>query len=109
VRELEASACVDPDKLGQALALLTMAKLAARPRKRNRGDAAASSVPDEAARARVIADLRAAGVDVARTPREILDDFLVSEAPPRDDPALRPRGRRSRRNREHAWMLEREP
>ena len=36
IRELEASACVDPDKLGEALELLKMARLAARRRPRRR-------------------------------------------------------------------------
>jgi hypothetical protein len=34
VRELEESGCVDPEKLGEALELLNMARLAARPRRR---------------------------------------------------------------------------
>ena len=44
IRELEASASVDADKLGEALELLKLAKLAARPKQRRRiaGDADAS-------------------------------------------------------------------
>jgi hypothetical protein len=60
----------------------------------------------------VIADLRAKGVDIARAPSEALTDFVESCAPPErdpnDDPALKPRGRYSTRNREHARLLERE-
>ena len=36
IRELEASASVDPDKLAEALELLKLAKLAARPKRRRR-------------------------------------------------------------------------
>ena len=46
------------------------------------------------ARARVIADLRASGVDVARAPSEALADLIESCAPgndPNDNPALRER------------------
>ena len=64
-----------------------------------------------AARARAIAALRANGVDIARTPSEALADFVESCAPapdPNADPALKPRGRYSKRNKHHAWMLRRE-
>ena len=71
LRELEQSARVDLDKLGQALELVKMANLAARPRRRRR------SCNDAAARS-----------------------FKTL-----DEPALRRRGHRSRRNREHARML----
>ena len=48
---------------------------------------------------------------VARAPSEALADFLESCAPgedPMGHPALKPRGRYSKRNRQHARMLERE-
>jgi hypothetical protein len=56
----------------------------------------------------VIADLRACGVDISRAPSEVLADFIESCAPgpdPNDHPALKPRGRYSKRNREHARLL----
>jgi hypothetical protein len=59
----------------------------------------------------VIADLRENGVDIARAPGEALADFVESCAPapkPKQDPALRERGRYSKRKRHHAWMLGRE-
>jgi hypothetical protein len=87
-----------------------MAKLAVRPRRRRRlpNDAARSFETWEApARARLVEDLRAAGVKLENAPPSALADFMSSHAPPRDDPALRPRGHRSKRNRDHARMLER--
>jgi hypothetical protein len=109
IRELEESASVDLDKLAQALELLKMAKLAARPRRRRRplpGEPRRPSFQTFEEPARVIADLRARGVDLDRAPPEAVKDFIASRAPPRDDPALRPRGHRSKRNRDHARMLE---
>ena len=110
IRELEGAPAVDLARLREALELLKMTKLADRPRRR--GEARrekASGVLDAAARARVIADLRANGVDIARAPGEALADFIESTAPgrdPMDDPALRERGRRSKKNRYHAWLME---
>ncbi len=104
IRELEESACVDPDKLGEALELLKMAKLAARRRPRRRvGDLAE---PEEFRRP--IIQLCAAGVDLSRAPHEAVEDFLANrERPAKED--LPPKGsQRSRRAREHAWMMERE-
>jgi len=112
VRELEAQPGVDFAKLREALELLKLTRLAERrhnPRHRplKREDPLATA----AARNRVIADLRANGVDIARAPSEALADFIETCAPgpdPNADPALKPRGRYSKRNREHARMLERE-
>jgi hypothetical protein len=112
IRALEDSACVDPAKLGEALELLKMARLAALPRRRRRwadraerrAMASAGELPEEAIKA-----LRAAGVIIERAPPAALADFIASRAPPRDEPALRPRGRYSKRNRAHAWMLEPNP
>jgi hypothetical protein len=115
IRELEESQSVDLDKLAQALELLKMAKLAARPRRRRRrrpADASAgassqaslSQALGEPARA-VAESLRAAGVNVERAPSAALADFIASREPPREEPALRRRGHRSKRNRYHAWML----
>lgn len=105
VHELEESACVDPVRLGEALELLNMARLAANPRrrpKRRRGEIA----PEEPSRP--IAELCVGGVDLSRAPRAAVEDFLANrERPPEKD--LPPRGsRRSRRWREQRWMRERE-
>src|SRR4051794_26059562 len=64
VRELEASARVDPDKLGEALELLRMARLAARRHPRRRR---AELAPEEASRP--IGQLCIGGVDLGRAPR----------------------------------------
>jgi transcriptional regulator with XRE-family HTH domain len=105
VRELEASACVDPAKLGEALELLNMARLAAKPRrrpKRRPGEIA----PEEASRP--ITQLCVGGVDLSRAPRAAVEDFLANRERPREED-LPPRGsRRSRRWREQARMRERE-
>jgi hypothetical protein len=103
VRELEASGCVDPVKLGEALELLNMARLAAQPRrrpKRRPGEIA----PEEASRP--IGQLCVGGVDLARAPRAAVEDFLANREPP--PKPVGPRGRGSRRQREHAWMMEKE-
>jgi hypothetical protein len=105
VRELEEGACVDPVKLGEALELLNMARLAANPRrrpKRRPGEIA----PVEAFRP--IAELCIGGVDLSRAPRAAVEDFLANRERPREED-LPPRGsRRSRRWREQAWMREKE-
>jgi len=112
VRELEAQPGVDFAKLREALELLKLTKIAAQPvNPRARPKAAPDPFAHRAARERVIADLRAKGVDIARTPSEALADFVDSCAPgpdPDRDPALKPRGRTSKKNRHHAWMLRRE-
>ncbi|MCX7314675.1 MAG: hypothetical protein NTV56_23970 [Alphaproteobacteria bacterium] len=103
IREMEQSASVDPDRLAEALELLKMAKLAARPRKRRapRGEAAADSAPMFDASPRdVMAGLRSAGVRTERAPEDALHDFIASRAPP---PKRRPR-----RKGEHRWIWEKE-
>jgi hypothetical protein len=107
VRELEERAGadpVDPVKLGEALELLNMARLAANPRrrpKRRPGEIA----PEEASRP--MGELCVGGVTLSRAPRAAVEDFLANrERPPEKD--LPPRGsRRSRRWREQARMRER--
>jgi hypothetical protein len=110
LRELEETPGVDLDKLAQALELMKLAKFAARPRRRGRWPRDAAGHPfkslDETARMVTIADLRAAGIDVERAPPAAVADVISSHAPPREEPALRRRGHRSKRNREHAKMLE---
>ena len=101
VRELEESARVDPEKLGEALELLKMARLAARRHPRRRpGDMA----PEEARRP--IMQLCIGGVDLSRAPRAAVEDFLANREPPPEP--VGPRGRGSRRQREHARMMEKE-
>jgi hypothetical protein len=110
IRELEESASVDLDRLGEALELMKMAKLAARPRRRRRPatEAADDGSQTFAAPARtVLKGLRAAGVAIGRAPEEALEDFVASRAPPPEKPR-RQRGRRSTRDSYHAWLLERE-
>ncbi len=103
VRELEESACVDPVKLGEAMELLKMARLAARRRPRRRPGEIA---PEEASRP--ITQLCVGGVDLSRAPRAAVEDFLANRERPRKED-LPPRGRRgSRRWREQARMRERE-
>ncbi|MEJ0078942.1 MAG: hypothetical protein WDO17_26635 [Alphaproteobacteria bacterium] len=112
VTELEARPSVDFAKLREALELLKLTRLAERRHNpRHRPVKAEDPLATAAARARVIADLRACGVDIARAPSEALADFIESCAPgpdPNDHPALKERGRYSKRKREHARMLERE-
>jgi hypothetical protein len=105
VRELEASACVDPVKLGEALELLNMARLAARPRRRPKRRPG-ELLPEEAGRP--IMQLCVGGVDLSRAPRAAVEDFLANRERPREED-LPPRGSRgSRRWREQARMREKE-
>ncbi len=112
VRALEAAPGIDLAGLREALELLKLGTLADRPHTgRHRTAELASELGEPQARARVIADLRTNGVDIARAPSEALADFVESCAPgadPARDPALRERGRYSKRKRHHAWMLGRE-
>jgi hypothetical protein len=108
IRELEESAGVDPIdpvKLGEALELLNMARLAAEPRRRPKRRPGEME-PVEAFRP--IVELCMGGVTLSRAPRAAVEDFLANRArPPEKD--LPPRGsRRSRRWREQARMRERE-
>ena len=109
IRELEAAASVDPDKLAEALELLKMAKLAARARRRRRVEELTGAEPQFwHAPARVVArSLRAAGVDTQRAPEDALMDFIDSRAPPPPKPRLQ-RGRRFTREDYHRWMMQKE-
>src|SRR3954447_5516903 len=102
VAELEAAHGIDLPKLREALELLKLGTLADRPHTgRHRTAELTSEVDEPQARARVIARLRANGVDIARAPSEALTDFIEScagAADPARDPALRERGRYSKRN-----------
>ncbi len=79
IAELEAAACVDPEKLGQALELLRIAKVAAHHRKRRRTEDGFLGEP-----LRPIIELCLANVDLERAPRAALADFLENRAPPPD-------------------------
>jgi len=112
IGELEASACVDAGKLGEALELLKMAKLAGMRRSRRRTEDGLWGEP-----MRPIIELCQANVDLHRAPRAALDDFLENRAPPPKEEKLGRRGRRrGRRLKEdrfnsegyHRWMREKE-
>ena len=112
VHALEAAPGIDLAGLREALELLKLGTLADRPHTgRHRAAELTSELDEPQARARVIAHLRANGVDIARAPSEALADFIEScaaAANPARDPALRARGRYSKRNKEHKRMLRRE-
>ena len=112
VAELEAAAGIDLAALREAPELLKLGDLADRPHTgRHRMPELTSELDEPQARARVIANLRANGVDIARAPSEALADFIEScaaAADPARDPALHERGRHSKRNKHHEWMLRRE-
>jgi hypothetical protein len=48
------------------------------------------------------------GVDIDRAPKEAVELVIAANLPVEDHPELRERGRRSRRVRENAWMLQKE-
>lgn len=111
VHELETSADIDLEKLAQALMLMRMAKLAARPKKRRSGNARAMLGAERTALDyedvhTILARLRAAGVDPAQAPDAAVQEFIDSHRPPQDDRHFR--ARKSRRNRAHVKLLERE-
>jgi hypothetical protein len=106
IRELETAASIDPDKLAEALELLKMAKLAARPRRRKRPEEVAVAEPPWDAPARtVVRSLRAAAIDTQRAPEDALMDFIASRSPP-PPKRRRQRGRRFTRADYHAWMMQ---
>jgi hypothetical protein len=112
VRALETAGGIDLVGLREAIELIKLGDLADRPhRRRHRTPELTSELDEPQARARVIAHLRRHGVDIARAPSQALADFIESCAAgynPARDPMLRPRGRYSKRNKEHARMLRRE-
>ena len=113
IRELEESACIDADKLGEALELWKVAKIAGMGRRRRRSLAGPFGEPRELMRP--IDELCAADVILQRLPKEARDDFLKnratppeSEKPPRGRPMPR-KGQQRRTSRfesdEYHWML----
>lgn len=108
VGELEETPTIDLDKLGEALELLKMAKLAGMRRTPRRTEATLWGEP-----MRPIAELCAAGVDLHRAPRAAIEDFLENRATPREeDKPPRSRGQSTpqylRQARRRQWMMERE-
>jgi len=108
--ELEAAPGIDLASLRTAIELIKLGDLADRPHTRRHRTAELKSELDEPqARARVIAHLRRHGVDIARAPSAALADFIECCAAaynPARDPAFRERGRYSKRNKHHRWMLQ---
>ncbi len=111
LRELEEAPNVDPDKLMQALQLVKMARLEAMGRRRRRRLVGPTytglwaSERDAAIRT-ALKEMQRGGVDIDRAPKEAVEMVIEANKPVEDYPELRPRGRRSRRVREHAWMRE---
>jgi hypothetical protein len=112
VAKLEAAPAIDLAGLREAIELLKLGNLADRPHTGpHRTPELTSELDEPQARARVIGYLRANGVDIARASSEALADFIEScaaAANPARDPALRERGRYSKRKKGHARMLGRE-
>lgn len=48
------------------------------------------------------------GVDLSRAPRTAVEDFLANREPPPKEARPRRSGRGSRREQEHAWLMEKE-
>jgi hypothetical protein len=108
VRELEETPTIDLDKLGEALELARMAKLAGMRRTRRRTEAVVWGEP-----MRPVIELCSVGVDLHRAPREAVQDFLENRAtPPAHERPPRSRGRGNKRyltrEQRHRWMLEKE-
>ena len=115
VRELEAAPRLDVERVMQALQVVKMARLQAQGRRgrRHRETDMVTSAEWRQARDNAIntalKEMRRGGVDLDRAPDEAVDMLIAAVVPAEEHPALRERGsRRLRRNREHAWLLERE-
>ncbi len=110
IRELEDSGCVDAQKLGEALELYKMAKVAAMGRRRRRNGSLSLQAADGGPM-RPINELCALDVDLHRAPKAALDDFLEHRDRPHEE--MMPRRRRRGQSRftsdeYHRRMLERE-
>ncbi|HEV7881156.1 MAG TPA: hypothetical protein VGP39_24155, partial [Bradyrhizobium sp.] len=106
VRELEETPAIDLDKLGQALELWKMARLATMSRTARRTEAVMWGEP-----MRPIAELCAAGVDLHRAPRDAVEDFVAHRVtPPEHERPPRSRGRGNARyftrKQRHQRMME---
>ena len=103
VAELETTPGVDLPKLAQALMLMRMIKLAARPKRRRSCNARAILGAERTAldyedESVILARLRSAGVDLAQAPETAVKDFIDAHLSPRDDDRhFRARGGRGRR------------
>jgi hypothetical protein len=115
IRELEAAERVDPERLAEALELLKLIKLAARPKQRQRkaekitADAALRALNEtwEMEPRPLLRAMRSAGVKPEYAPEEALEDFIESRKPP-PPKRKRRRGRQSRLDREYDWLRQRE-
>ena len=107
------SPSVDVDTLMEALQVLKMARLEAKGNRRRRPvvgptySGAWAYERDQAIRT-ALKEMRRGGVDLDRAPKEALDLVIDANTPVEDFPELRPKGKRSRRNKHHAWMREKE-
>jgi hypothetical protein len=113
-RELEEAPRVDVELLMQALQVLKMARLEAMGRRGRGGFRAGPAVSGAWAHERdnairtALKEMRRGGVDIDRAPKEAVEMLIEANTPVEGGPESRLRGRRSRRNREHAWLLEKE-
>jgi hypothetical protein len=113
VRELEQSPSVEVDTLMQALQVLKMARLEAQGNRRRRplvGPAVTGAWAferDNAIRT-ALKEMRRGGVDLDRAPKEAVDMVIEANTLVEDFPEVRPKGKHSRRNRQHVWMREKD-
>jgi hypothetical protein len=111
VRALEATPGIDLASLREALELIKLGDLADRPHTRRHRTAELTSELDEPqARARVTPTC-AGTASTSPAPSQALADFIEScaaAANPAREAMLRKRGRYSKRNKEHAKMLQRD-
>jgi hypothetical protein len=114
VCELEQTRGVDLDRLTQALQVLRMARLEVRGNRGRRGPwigpavSGAWKAERDKAISTALKEMRRGGVDLDRAPKEALDLVIEANTPREDFPEVRPKGKHSRRNRQHAWMREKE-
>jgi hypothetical protein len=113
LRELEQMPAVDPDRLMQALQLVKMTRLEAMGRRRRRRLVGPTytgmwAFERDALIRTALKEMQRGGVDIDRAPKEAVDLVIEANVPVPDYPELRERGRRSKRNREHAWLREKE-
>jgi hypothetical protein len=111
LHELEEAPNVDADRPMQAMQLVKMARLEAMGRRRRRrlvGPATTGAWASErdAAIRTALKEMQRGGVNIDRAPKEAVDLVIEANTPVEEYPELRKRGRRSKRNREHAWLRE---
>ncbi|HEV7601605.1 MAG TPA: hypothetical protein VGO49_15300 [Bradyrhizobium sp.] len=110
VHKLEQTPGVDLDLLMQALQVLRLARLEAMGNRRRLAlfgppQTGREHFDREQAIRTALKAMRRGGVDIDRAPKQALDLVIAARVPEEDHPALRERGTRSRRNREHARLL----